>query len=210
MIGKPVTATEWNKILGTKNGAKIVEALAPFHEKPLALSIAMPGIRKEVLLLANAIGMPCKQVWIVTKEKLASTEWPPFGGKQRVTHWDPFWLPLNAHLKGTIGIREEYPSPEFTYRCALQRALMESLFNELWRKSDSNLKTLKEYKDYLGSSLDENMERNLFSVLECQIWLLAKYKMRGASFVGRFSALFLQGAFPIGIANGGKFLVIVA
>ncbi|MEY4745318.1 MAG: hypothetical protein RL272_1263 [Candidatus Parcubacteria bacterium] len=197
MIGKPLTAKDWDSKLDTAAGGTIVRLLAPFHEMPLRLERPAPHLEKEVPAALYCLGRQPKSTAVVSRDAFmaAVLALPPHARRGAemglvVGLADSMSLPLCAIMD-----REERPS---AYDLAF-RLLNESLFGAFVARMDRDFGRLSDTGLRLG------VQQSL-----CQhVAALASGRGDLAQRVEPFTSMYASGNWPVGIMKDDGFLVLV-
>ncbi len=142
MIGKPVSASEWNAILKTDRGEEILKAVLPFHDRPVRPGPSREGIEVRVKNALADIGCrPASVVAISDSAFVKSLEGYPDGLGERLTHEFAMSFtreitkrPMTNLLWGAFhGVACNY---DYDTSHAIHRSLIDPLGGLAWWKND--------------------------------------------------------------------------
>ncbi len=193
MIGKPVIAEEWNALLHTTKGGKVVALLAPFHTTPLTLQPQLPELNAIATKALAGIGKRCSGITVVARN-------------QQEEFFDGSPCDRGFYESG-LQPEREFGNEEDINLFDVVPAIEESLLLPLMCKVKKliTVRNINDRNDFI-----KNITLNLLVLFEYRVLYTAKGNAAGMKKIEPFLQLLLAGNLPVGITGSGTFLVLVA
>jgi hypothetical protein len=198
MFGKPLTAKDWDRALGTAHGDAIVRLLMPFHELPIRLMPPMPHLDKEVPAAMLGLGNDAVPAAVVSRRAFQdAVDRLPEPARRGAAMGLVVGL-AEAHDRalGDFLERTLATTPSFaTARNVLQR----SLFDEQIARLD---------RDF-GKLSTTGLRLALQHVITAHVAAIADGRPDVAGKIEPFTRMFAAGNWPLGPMKGGGVIVLV-
>lgn len=215
MIGKPLTAAQWNDAFQTNAGEKIVDLLMPFHERPLVLGPAPADLERRLDNALRAIGYSAQEIAVVSVGALRDTA-PKIPGIDPDSLHRGTLVELSEQIRSKCddelaGMLDRWFARVEAREEPHDRIPMTQLVRMLDGSLIEHLRRIAPHAGFLESAyLGYVRQFNLLRCLTYQVGLLIYGTPEAVENIATFTSLMLRGVNPMVLLKDGTFIVITA
>lgn len=198
MFGNIRTAEDWNRITGTDKGREIYDSLRPFHECPIELRPAKPGLETDLISALKGIGVKARHVSVFSFAELRrSVDAVPDPMKPIIAHH--LASAVTRSLADTFGgqIVTNVAAPKMERKSELDT--ITALFDGICLPVRRHLVArYGEFFEATASIVYPDLRFDLLHCLEALVGNIVGGEAAKASAIRRMLDFFLDGNIPLG------------